>query len=302
MQTTGRPKTQSGYATTRSGEPPSSNLKRSVTTAAVACDHVLHGVGRSVFVLAPFVMLAVLVAGLGYVRLRHGPISLDFLVEPIEQGINAELAGNTVRIDDAIVRLSEAGGLEFRLSNIRVHEPDGDVVASAPFAAVELNTSALWSMRVVPARIELIEPRLFLFYSEQGGLALSFSKPVASAAATEPGAAPAPVAPAPLPAERSAARPIRARRRRAAKAHRPRTHLDRHVLARASGARCDFLLARVRPAQRHRACRLRRTQHGVARPRSHRRPHARPLAQRDHRPRHRRSRRRQAVGDHVRNR
>lgn len=178
MQTTGRPKKQSGYTTARGGDQPGSNLKRTVTTAAVACDNVLHGVGRSVFILAPFLMLALLIAGLGYVRLRHGPISLDFLVEPIEQSINAELGGNTVRIDDAIVRLSEGGGLEFRLSNVRVHEVDGDVVASAPFAAVELNTSALWSMRIVPARIELIEPRLFLFYSEDGGLSLSFSKPV----------------------------------------------------------------------------------------------------------------------------
>src|SRR5262245_12375204 len=98
-------------------------------------------------------MLAVLVAGLGYVRLRHGPISLDFLVEPIERGINAELAGNKVRIDDAIVSLSETGGIEFRLTNIRLQERDGDTVASAPFAAVELDTSALWSLRAVPARI-----------------------------------------------------------------------------------------------------------------------------------------------------
>ena len=209
MQTTGRPRTQTGSAQTgrtapRGAEPQASNLKRSVTTAAVACDHVLHGVGRSVFILAPFVMLALLVAGLGYVRLRHGPISLDFLVEPIERGINAELAGNTVRIDDAVVSLSETGGLEFRLSNVRVHEADGDVVASAPFAAVELSTQALWSMRVVPARIELIEPRLFLFYSESGGLALSFSKPVPSEASAETREGPRPIdAPSPVPVARA---------------------------------------------------------------------------------------------------
>lgn len=205
MQTTGRPKTQTGRTAPRAPEPPASNLKRSVTTAAVACDHVLHGVGRSVFILAPFLMLALLVAGLGYVRLRHGPMSLEFLVEPIERGINAELGGNTVRIDDAVVSLSETGGLEFRLSNVRVHEVDGDVVASAPFAAVEISTPALWSMRVVPARIELIEPRLFLFYSEKGGLALSFSKPVPSdATGVEREPSNGPLAPAPVPVTRSA--------------------------------------------------------------------------------------------------
>ena len=175
MQTTGRPTRPSGQAAGRNDEQ-TSTLRRGVSTAAVACDNVLHGIGRSVFILAPFLMLSLLVAGLGYVRLRHGPISLKFLVAPIERGINAELQGNEVRIDDAVVALSEAGGLEFRLRNVRVHEADGDVVASAPSAAVELSASALWSMRIVPARIELIEPRLFLFYSESGGLTLSFSK------------------------------------------------------------------------------------------------------------------------------
>jgi len=196
LATTGRPKTQPGYARDRNEEP--TTLKRKVTTAAVACDNVLHGVGRFVFILAPFLMLALLVAGLGYVRLRHGPISLNFLAEPIERGINAELAGNSVRIDDVVVSLAESGGLEFRLRNIRMHEKDGDVVASAPFAAVELSSAALWSMRVVPARIELIEPRLFLYYSENGGLALSFSKPVVTE--TTP-ASEAPVAPTPVPAD-----------------------------------------------------------------------------------------------------
>jgi hypothetical protein len=204
LQTTGRPKKQSGYPAARHDEP-ASNLKRRVTTAAVACDHVLHGVGRSVFILAPFFMLALLIAGLGYVRLRHGPISLNFLVEPIERGINAELGGNSVRIDDAVVSLAETGGLEFRLRNIRMHEKDGDVVASAPFAAVELSTSALWSMRIVPARIELIEPRLFLYYSEGGGLAMSFSKPAATideAGLDHAAPPPTPIAPAPVPAAR----------------------------------------------------------------------------------------------------
>src|SRR5450432_2165441 len=63
---------------------PRTNPSR-LRTAAVACDNVLHGVGRSAFVLAPVLALLVLVGGLGYVRLRHGPISLKFLVDPIER-------------------------------------------------------------------------------------------------------------------------------------------------------------------------------------------------------------------------
>lgn len=126
-------------------------------------------------VLAPILGIAGLIGGLGYVRLAHGPISLKFLVEPIEEGITAELGGLKARIDDALVSLAD-GRLEFRLRNLRLIEPDGQVVASAPAAAAQISGSALWSLRVVPSRVEFIEPRLAVFYSEEGGLALSFSR------------------------------------------------------------------------------------------------------------------------------
>ncbi len=152
--------------------------KRRLAAVAATCDSILHGLGRCLFILSPVIILVVLVVGLGYVRLRHGPISLNFMVAPIERGIAAELDGNTVDIDNAVVTLSGTGGLEFRLRNLRVREPDGNIVASAPLAAVELSTAALWSARIVPARVELIEPRVFLFYSDERGLSMSFSKPV----------------------------------------------------------------------------------------------------------------------------
>ena len=194
MQTTGRRKGVPAVAHARDQERPSV-LRQRLNATAYACDQVLHGLGRSVFVLAPVVLLAVLVFGLGYVRLRHGPVSLKFLVAPIERGINAELEGSSVKIDDAVVSLSETGGVEFRLRNLRMTEPDSDVVASAPLAAFELSASALWSARIVPASVELIEPKLYIFYSDEGGLALSFPKPFESDA--EGGA---PEVPKPMPA------------------------------------------------------------------------------------------------------
>ena len=112
------------------------------------------------------------------------------------------------------------------------------------FAAVELSTSALWSMRIVPARIELIEPRLFLSYSENGGLALSFSKPVETEA--QPMPAPTPLS---LPTRLPVAVPApgaRARLRRAAggtaEAHRSGARRHRHVGARAPAPRCEHLI------------------------------------------------------------
>ncbi len=202
MQTTKRQKQGPQFAEPRNGERPAPATQR-LATAAAACDRLLHGVGRSVFLLAPVAALLMLVVGLGYVRLRHGPISLKFMVEPIERGIDAELDGSTVRIDDVVVGLSGRSGLEFRLRNLRMREPDGDVVASAPLAAVELSTSALWSGRIVPARVELIEPRLLLSYSDDTGLSLSFTKPVEGASDDASGGtkeAPPAGVPAPVPA------------------------------------------------------------------------------------------------------
>ncbi|MFN3869479.1 MAG: AsmA-like C-terminal region-containing protein [Hyphomicrobiaceae bacterium] len=130
-----------------------------------------------VFATLPFLALALLAVALGYVRLRHGPISLAFLAAPIERSINAELSGYAAKIGDAIVRLTESGRLEFRLAEVSFQESDGDTVASAPLAAVELSHKALLQGKLVPSRVELIEPRLFLAYAPDTGLSMSFSAP-----------------------------------------------------------------------------------------------------------------------------
>ena len=55
----------------------------------------------------PVFMLAGLAAGIAYVRLRHGPISFNFVVTPIERGINAELVNNSVKIEGAELYLTD---------------------------------------------------------------------------------------------------------------------------------------------------------------------------------------------------
>jgi hypothetical protein len=198
LQTTGRKSGFPAVAQSRDQQRPTV-LRQRLNATVYACDHVLHGLGRCAFVLAPVALIAVLIFGLGYVRLRHGPISLNFLVAPIERGINAELEGNAVKIDDAVVSLSDTGGVEFRLRNLRMTEADGDIVASAPLAAVELSASALWSARIVPARVELIEPKLYVFYSDDSGLSLSFPKPVETDAEGVPIEPPKPIPATPPP-------------------------------------------------------------------------------------------------------
>jgi hypothetical protein len=135
--------------------------------------HALRLVKGALYVIIPLVMLVAMAGGVLFVRLRHGPIAFDVLVPPLERGINAELTTNSVRIKGAELRMGQDGGFEFRLRNVSVLDADGDTVANAPLAAVSISTPALWHARIVPARIELIDPVINLQFTEEGGLTLS---------------------------------------------------------------------------------------------------------------------------------
>ena len=142
--------------------------------------HAGRGARFFVLALVPFIVLTVLALGLAYVRLTHGPISLSFLVSPIERSINAVVVGYVAQVEDAIVRLTDDKRLEFRLKNVRFAEPDGDLVASSPLASIEISRKGLLQGRLLPSRVELIRPELFLTYTPGKGLGLSFSAPVAT--------------------------------------------------------------------------------------------------------------------------
>lgn len=140
--------------------------------------------GRSIgkvclYTFVPLALLVLIAAGVIAVRLRHGPISFDLLVPPIERGINAELVNNQVDIEGAELRLGSDGGLEFRLRNIHVLDSTGAVVANAPLSAVSISKAALWKARVVPERVTLINPEINLVFTEELGLALAVSPPEA---------------------------------------------------------------------------------------------------------------------------
>jgi hypothetical protein len=135
--------------------------------------------------LAPVVLLAALAAGILYVRLLNGPISLNFVAPSIAHTIGTE-AGLAVDIEDASVALSDLGGLEFQLRNVRFVDAQGMPVAVAPLAAVQLSYRALWWGLIAPRRVVLIEPRLLVSYSEEQGLALSFTRVAADRRAGSP--------------------------------------------------------------------------------------------------------------------
>lgn len=147
-----------------------------MTRGKRALRHAGRGARIFIFALVPFIVLFALAVALTFVRLKHGPISLAFLVPPIERSLNAVLKGYVASVDDAIVRLTDDYRLEFRLQNVRFAEADGDTVASSPLASIEISRNALLDGMIVPSRVELIEPQLFLTYSPDKGFKLSFSE------------------------------------------------------------------------------------------------------------------------------
>src|SRR4029453_11394729 len=136
-------------------------------------------VTREIF--AGILVVGLVAIVLGYGRLSRGPISLAGLVPSIEEAINRELAGVSVKIDDAILtRAPDGPGVLFRLRNIRLVDANGAILAQAPLAAIGMSGSALLSGRIAPRSGDFIGPRLLLFYDSDRGLALTFSRPVAA--------------------------------------------------------------------------------------------------------------------------
>lgn len=122
------------------------------------------------YTFVPLLMLVIIAVGILYVRLRHGPISFDFLTAPVVRGINAEMTKNRVTIAGSEVGFGRDGNLELRLRDLTVVEPDGAVVISAPQSAINISLAGLLSGRVVPARIVLIDPVITLAYKPDQGL------------------------------------------------------------------------------------------------------------------------------------
>jgi hypothetical protein len=136
-------------------------------------------VTREIF--AGILVVGLVAIVLGYGRLARGPISLAELVPSIEEAINRELAGVSVKIDDAILQRAPDGpGVLFRLRNIRLVDANGAILAQAPLAAIGMSGSALLVGRLAPGSVDFIGPRLLLTHEPGRGLSLSFSRAASS--------------------------------------------------------------------------------------------------------------------------
>lgn len=149
-------------------------------------------------VIIPLFSLAV-IAALAYVRLLQGPVSLPFLVEPIQNALKEEFSGLRLKIEEVGVRLADSFRLEFELKNIRIASEQDETLALTPSATITLSRSALLSGRIAPESVALIQPRLLLFYGEDGNLSLKISHPAdpaSEASRTGPRSSPGAATPA----------------------------------------------------------------------------------------------------------
>ncbi len=131
------------------------------------------------------VAISALVAiGALYARLLTGPISFAFLAPAVEERLNAQLKGYSFRVGDAILRLADDWGLEFRLANVSVVDENNQEIAKAPLAAVDISERSLLTLSLAASQIDLIGPKVLIFNLPGKGLTLTASPEPATAAAT----------------------------------------------------------------------------------------------------------------------
>ena len=139
-----------------------------------------------------FLVLAGVLCGIAAFRLSRGPISLAAFKGVIEGAVSAELGGNRFDFRDVDLSLG-ADGLEITLADIRITQPDGSALVQAPRAVAGLSVPAALSGRLGFSRVDLINPRLQVFYTEDGTLSVKFALP-AETPAPDAGAETAPSA------------------------------------------------------------------------------------------------------------
>ncbi len=138
-------------------------------------DRFLGFAGRAFIGLAFLVLFAFTAL---YIKLSFAPISMTFLAEPVERAVNRALPGMTFNIGDAVLRTAETGiGIEFRLADVSLVDETGSRIVESPMASADVSLRALITGHLAVGEVELIGPSLFLQYSEDKGLALSFGDP-----------------------------------------------------------------------------------------------------------------------------
>jgi hypothetical protein len=148
-----------------------------------ASRHSIRFCGRAAAMLG---LLALVSVAAVYARLMAGPVSLSFLVPTLERQLNSQIQGYSLRVGDAILRLSSGWGLEFRLADVRLASGSNQEIAKAPFAAIGISEPSLLRLSVAASKISLLGPKLLVFNLPGKGLTLTASPDPAGSDASAP--------------------------------------------------------------------------------------------------------------------
>jgi hypothetical protein len=109
------------------------------------------------------VVFLIILVGFGVFawKLSQGPMAISFLNERIEQAINSQLKDMKVKLGTAVLELDARSYVpHVRFRNLVLSDFSGAVIASAPRAAVTLDSSALWNGQIAASSLELIGPKI----------------------------------------------------------------------------------------------------------------------------------------------
>ena len=94
-------------------------------------------------------------------RLGQGPMPMSFLNARIESAINAQLTNMKVKLGDAVLELDAKTHVpQVRFRNLVLYDETGAVIASAPRAAVSIESRGLLSGKIIARSLELIGPNI----------------------------------------------------------------------------------------------------------------------------------------------
>lgn len=121
-------------------------------------------------VLLALVVGVVLAAAVLVWRLSEGPIVLDGLNPHVEAMLSPPGGGFEARVGGTQVSWSGWDrALDLVARDVRLVEPDGSVRVRVDRVAVALSTKALLSGRLAPKRIDVLEPRITVTRTAEGG-------------------------------------------------------------------------------------------------------------------------------------
>jgi hypothetical protein len=121
------------------------------------------------------VTLAMIVSAAVVWRVSQGPLPLNFMRDRIQREINANLGGMTVRLAGIVLERDASSGMpHFRLRNVELFDPRGEIIARSPRAAIGFDGQAILTGKFIPKQIELIGPRVVIKRTLGGDFQLGF--------------------------------------------------------------------------------------------------------------------------------